>query len=430
MLTVLFASFAVLCLLRVPIAFSMLISSTLTIWLEGDVPLQIVTQRIWVGLNNFPLLAVPFFLFVGQMMNDANISQRLIDFSRSIVGHLRGGLAHVNVVVSMIFAGISGVSSADTMGVGSVMIPAMEREGYSKSFSAAITAASSTMGNIIPPSLMMIIYAATAGISVGAMFLAGIIPGLLIGLGQMVWSYRFALKNGIVDREDFSVSRVGKTGRRAALALLVPIIVIGGIIGGIFTATEASVIAALYAILLALVYREFSFRRLYDVSLDGVGLFSLSLICVAAASLWGWLLAYYNVPQTVVAAFTDAGLLSHQYFVLGFVVLVFLIIGTFMDAIPAIIILQPIVGELAAAVGIDPYQLGIVVVLTLAIGLITPPYGLCLLIAADIANQPILKAIKALIPFYAISMIVVALAVFFPDLILWVPQLVMPQFMQ
>lgn len=430
MLAVLFVSFGVLCVLRVPIAFSMLISSTLTIWLQGDVPLSIVPQRIWVGLNNFPLLAVPFFLFVGQMMNDAKISHRLIDFSRSLVGHLRGGLAHVNVVVSMIFAGISGVSSADTMGVGSVMIPAMEREGYSKGFSAAITAASSTLGNIIPPSLMMIIYAATAGVSVGAMFLAGIVPGVLIGLGQMGWSYWIASRFDVGQRDPFSARQLLKTGRASSLALFVPIIVIGGIIGGIFTATEASVVAALYSVLLAIGYRQFSPKRLYAVVSDSVGLFSLSLICVAAASLWGWLLAYYNVPQTVVTSFSEAGLLSSQYYVLVFVVLVFLVIGTFMDAIPAIIILQPIVGELAAAVGIDPYQLGVVVVLTLAIGLITPPYGLCLLISADLAHLPILPATKALLPFYLTSLLVVALAVLFPELMLWIPHMVMPQFMQ
>ncbi|PZX17199.1 tripartite ATP-independent transporter DctM subunit [Palleronia aestuarii] len=428
MLTFLFLSFAALCVLRVPIAFAMLISSTVTIWLQGDVPLSIVTQRIWVGLNNFPLLAVPFFLFVGQMMNEAKISDRLVDFSRSIVGHLRGGLAHVNVVVSMIFAGISGVSSADTMGVGSVMIPAMEKEGYPKGFAVGVTAASSTLGNIIPPSLMMIIYAATAGVSVGAMFLAGIVPGILVGLGQMIWSWRAAGKLGIGADQTFSARRVVRTGRASALALLVPVIVIGGIIGGIFTATEASVVAALYAVLLAVAYREFSPRRLYAVMEDSVGLFSLSLLCVAAASLWGWLLAFYNVPQSVVAAFAEAGLLSSHYFVLIFVVLVFLVIGTFMDAIPAIIILQPIVGELAASVGIDPYHLGVVIVLTLAIGLITPPYGLCLLIAAELAKMPIVPAMRALIPFYLVSLGVVAIAVLFPDLVLWIPQAVMPQY--
>src|SRR5687767_1725817 len=183
-----------LCLLRVPIAFAMFVSSTVVIWIQGDVPLSIVPQRIWVGLNNFPLLAVPFFLFVAQAMNETGSSVRLIDFARASVGWLRGGLAHVTVVVAMIFAGISGVSSAETLGIGTVMIPAMKREGYPTAFSAGLTAASSTLGNIIPPSLMMIIYAATAGLSVGAMFLSGIVPGLLIGFAQMAWAARVATR--------------------------------------------------------------------------------------------------------------------------------------------------------------------------------------------------------------------------------------------
>lgn len=426
MLWLLFGSFAALCLLRVPIAFAMLISSTLAIWVQGDVPLSIVPQRLWVGLNNFPLLAVPFFLFVGQMMNDAGISMRLVDFARALVGHLRGGLAHVNVTVSMIFAGISGVSSADTMGVGSVMIPAMKREGYPAGFTVGVTAASSTLGNIIPPSLMMIIYAATAGVSVGAMFLAGIVPGILIGVGQMMWSWRVATRLGIGERAVFSTRRLFTTGRLAWLAMLIPVIVIGGILGGVFTATEASVVAALYAILLAVVYRQFGFRRLFRVAEDSVGLFSLSLLCVAAASLWGWILAFYGVPQAVVAWLDAAGLLGSEHLVFLFVVLIFLVIGTFMDAIPAIIILQPIIGELGAAVGIDPYHMGVVVVLTLAIGLITPPYGLCLLIAADLARVPILVAMRALVPFYLISLAVVAVAVFLPELTLWIPRAAMP----
>lgn len=429
MLWLLFGSFAGLCLLRVPIAFAMLISSTLAIGVQGDVPLSILPQRMWVGLNNFPLLAVPFFLFVGQAMNESGASLRLIDFARSVVGHLRGGLAQVNVAVSMIFAGISGVSSADTLGVGSVMIPAMKREGYPSGFTVGITAASSTLGNIIPPSLMMIIYAATAGVSVGAMFLAGIIPGLLIGLGQMGWAWRVASRLGIGEKATFSAKGLVSTTRSAWPALLIPVIVLGGIMGGVFTATEASVVAVLYVLLLSLAYRQFGLSRLFKLTEDSIGLFSLSLLCVAAASLWGWILAFYSVPQGIVAWLGDAGLLgsTHQIFI--FVILIFLVIGTFMDAIPAIIILQPIVGEIGAAAGIDPYHMGIVVVLTLAIGLITPPYGLCLLIASDLGKISVGAALRALVPFFLISVGVLALAVLFPDLILWIPRATMASLM-
>jgi tripartite ATP-independent transporter DctM subunit len=430
MLWLLFGSFAILCLLRVPIAFSMFISAVLAILLQGDVPLAIVPQRIWVGLNNFPLLAVPFFLFVGQAMNETGTSVRLIDLSRALVGWIRGGLAHVTVAVSMIFAGISGVSSAEALGVGSVMIPAMKRDGYPTGFTVGLTASAATLGNIIPPSLMMIVYAATAGISVGAMFLSGIVPGVLIGLGLMLYSWRVAARHGIADNTSFSWARLRATGGAAWLALLIPVIVIGGILGGIFTATEASVVAMLYVLLLSAMVRGFGLRRLFRLTENSIGQFSLSLLCVAAASLWGWLLAYYRVPQSVVAWLGNAGLLGSPYAIFAAVIVIFLIIGTFMDAVPAIIILQPIVGEMAAAGGINPYHMGIVVVLTLAIGLITPPYGLCLLIAADLGEISVGRAVRSMLPFYVISICVVAAAVLLPDLMLWIPRLALSDLMR
>ena len=422
MLWLLFGSFALLCLLRVPIAFGMFISSILTIFVEGDVPLSILPQRVWVGLNNFPLLAVPFFLFVAQAMNETGSSLRLIDFSRSIVGWMRGGLAHVTVAVSMIFAGISGVSSAEALGVGSVMIPAMKREGYSSGFAAGLVASSATLGNIIPPSLMMIVYAATAGLSVGAMFLSGIIPGVMIGIAQMFYAWHVARRHGIGQTTPFAFAQLRATTWRAWPALLIPVLIIGGILGGLFTATEASVVCVLYVLVLAVAYPDFRLRRLYKLSEDSIGMFSLSLLCIAAASLWAWLLAYYSVPQTIVAGFNAAGLLDSRLAIFSVIVFIFLVVGTFMDAVPAIIILQPVVGEIAAAGGIDPYHMGIVVVLTLAIGLLTPPYGLCLLIAADLAEISVAHAMKALVPFLLISLAVVAVAVFFPDFILWIPR--------
>jgi tripartite ATP-independent transporter DctM subunit len=347
-----------------------------------------------------------------------------------MVGWVRGGLAHVTVAVSMIFAGISGVSSAEALGVGSVMIPAMKRDGYPSGFTVGLTASSATLGNIIPPSLMMIIYAATAGISVGAMFLSGIVPGVLIGLGLMLHSWRVAARHGIADNTPFSRTRLRSTGGSAWPALLIPVIVIGGILGGIFTATEASVVAMLYVLLLAAMVRGFGLRRLFRLTENSIGQFSLSLLCVAAASLWGWLLAYDRVPQSVVAWLGNAGLLGSTYAIFAAVIVIFLIIGTFMDAVPAIIILQPIIGEMSAAGGIDPYHMGIVVVLTLAIGLITPPYGLCLLIAADLGGISVGRAVRSMLPFYVISMLVVAAAVLLPDLMLWIPRLALSDLMR
>lgn len=425
MVFLLFAAFALLCLARVPIAFAMLISATIAIVVQGDVPLAIVPQRMWVGLNNFPLLAVPFFLLVAQAMNETGASARLVEFTRAGVGWLRGGLAQVTVMVSMVFAGISGVSSAETLGVGTILIPAMKREGYPAGFAAGVTAASSTLGNIIPPSLMMIVYAATAGLSVSAMFLSGIVPGILIGLLQMIYSWRVAARHGIGDRTPFSLREFGRTSRRVWAPLMIPAIIIGGILGGVFTATEASVVAALYVLVSAFAGRTLRWRQLYRLAEDSIGMFSLSLLCVAAASLWGWILAFYAVPQSVVTWLSGLGLLSSSAGVFFIVIVVFLVVGTFMDAIPAIIILQPIVGEIASSAGIDPYHIAIVVVLTLAIGLLTPPYGLCLLIAQDIAGLTTVAAVRALVPFYGISLVVVLVATFLPDLVLWIPRMAM-----
>ena len=411
-------------------AFSLFLSAAATILVQGDVPITVVAQKIWGGLNNFPLLAVPFFLFVGQLMNETDVSRRLINFSQSVVGHLRGGLAHVVVVVSMIFAGISGASSAETSGIGSVMIPAMKNSGYPTGFTVGLISSSSTLGNIIPPSIMMIVYAATAGLSVSVMFLTGFIPGVMIGVGQMIYAYFFAKKYGIGADKKFSLQSLFKNTKIALFALVIPVIIMGGIIGGIFTATEASVVAVMYVFVLSIAYRTVTIGKLYSVMKNSVGFFSLSLFCVAAASMWGWLLAYYNVPQRIVTPLDVAGLLNSKFFVFAFVILIFLAIGTFMDAVPAIIIMMPIVKALVVKVGINPYHMGIVVVLTLTIGLITPPYGLCLMIASDLAKIPMLKAMKSMIPFYIISLIVVLAAMFFPDIMLFIPRLVMPDFMK
>jgi tripartite ATP-independent transporter DctM subunit len=325
----------------------------------------------------------------------------------------------------MIFAGISGVSSAETLGIGTILIPAMKREGYPAGFAAGLTAASSTLGNIIPPSLMMIIYAATAGLSVGAMFLSGIVPGLLIGALQMAWSSRVAKRLRIGEKTPFSMRTFGATGRKASAALVIPVLIIGGILGGAFTATEASVIAVAYVLFVAMAGRQLTLKHLFKLTEDSVGMFSLSLLCVAAASLWGWVLAFYGVPQAVVAWLAGLGLLGSKLGIFTVVIFVFLLVGTFMDAVPAIIILQPIVGGIAAAGGIDPYHMGLVVVLTLAIGLLTPPYGLCLLIAADLAEITTVEAVRALVPFYVISLVAVIVAALFPDLMLMIPRMAM-----
>jgi tripartite ATP-independent transporter DctM subunit len=262
------------------------------------------------------------------------------------------------------------------------------------------------------------------------MFLSGIVPGVLIGLLQMAWSARIAARLRIGDSTPFSAERVRSTARSAWTSLVIPVIVIGGILGGLFTATEASVVAVVYVLVLATATRQLTFGGLFRLTEDSISLFSLSLLCVAAASLWGWLLAFYAVPQTVVSWLAGLGLLGSKFGIFTVIIVAFLIVGTFMDAVPAIIILQPIVGEIASAGGIDPYHMGLVVVLTLAIGLLTPPYGLCLLIAADLAELTTAAAVRALVPFYVISLVVVILAALFPGLMLWIPRMAMANLLQ
>lgn len=427
---ILIGLFSALCLLRVPVSFSLFLSSFLVILMQGNITPSIIAQRIWVGLDSFPLLAVPFFLVVGQLINETILMDRLLNLSHSLVGHIKGGLAHSNVVISMIIAGMSGVSSADTAGIGSVLIPAMIKEGYGKGFTVGVTAASSTLGNIIPPSLMMIVYASCSNLSVGGLFLTGIIPGLMIVVGQMAYSFYYAVKYGIGDIRKFSWQNLFKAAKGSIFAATIPVIIIGGITTGVFTATEASLVAVVYTFFLLFFYREFSFAKFYRVIKFCVEFSSLSLFCIATASIWGWILAYYSIPQAIVAYFDAIGLLSSQLLVFGFVVLLFLAMGTFMDALPAIIIMQPIIGELTLRVGINPYHMGIVVVLTLAIGLITPPYGLCLMIASRLAGISVPEALKSLVPFLIISLIVVLIAIFFPNVMLFIPRLAMQRFIR
>jgi len=425
---ILLISLGVFILLSVPIAFSIGLSSLLIIVFDERMSTWLLVQRTFAGLDSFVLLAVPLFLLTGLVMNASGVTDKLIRFSYVLVGHIRGGLALVNIVVSMFFAGISGSSTADTAGVGSILIPAMFKKGYSKEFTVAVTAASSTMGNIIPPSIMAVIYAATTGISVGALFLAGIVPGVLIGVSQMVMSYIYAIKYDYPSEERVGLKDGLLAVKDALLPLGTPVIIIGGITGGIFTATEAAVIAAVYSLILGLlVYRTVSFKRFFELLVETVQLSSISLFCIGIASVFGYIVAYYKVP--VLIGNMLGGLSTSPTGLLITIVALFIIVGTFMDAAPAIIIMMPILYPIADKAGIHPVHLGVVVVSTLALGLITPPYGLCLLIASLIADISFEKTIKTVMVFFSVMLLIVMFSVFFPDVILFVPRVLAPKLM-
>jgi tripartite ATP-independent transporter DctM subunit len=423
---ILFLTFFGLVALRVPIAHSLALSSALVIWLVG-LSFDLIAQQMFHGLNSFTLLAVPFFLLAGQLLNAGMITDRLVRLGYALVGWVRGGLAHINVVVSMIFAGMSGSSTADTAGVGAVMIPAMVKRGFDRRFTVAVTAASSTMGVIIPPSIMMVIYGAAGGVSIGGLFLAGAIPGLIIGLTQMAYCYYYAVKHDIPAEQRASLVELGAALKGGFLPLMVPVIIIGGVLTGKFTATEAGMIACVYTLVLIFgVFRSANWRAMPKVLADAVTIYSQPLLAVSAAMVFGWLLAYFDGPAQI--AELSGPIAKDPTLTLLFILLLFIVLGTFMDAIPAIIIFMPIVEELVKSSGVNEIHAGLVVVMTLALGLITPPYGLCLLLACVIGGIRVADVMGQMVVFYALFLAVVLMIIFVPEIALFLPRLVMPQF--
>jgi len=428
-LTVLFGSFGLALILGVPISFALLLSSLLVV-IQADLPMAVVVQQMFNGINAFTLLALPFFFLAGNVMNVGGISERLVKLAMALVGHFRGGLAHVNVVVGMFFAGISGSSTAEAAGIGTIFIPAMKRRGYEENFSVCLTAATSTMGVVIPPSILMVVYGATAGASTGALLIGGILPGMFMGLSLMFLSSIFAMRYGFPrEYERFQGVRAIWDGVKEGIwPLGVPFIIVGGMMGGVFTPTEAASVAAVYALALtSLLYRSVTWGGLVTLLGETVIQFSQVLFCVAGASIFGWLLAYYRVPDLV----TDfiLGLTSDWRLIMLLIVLLYIILGTFMDAIPAILIFVPIIQPAAVKVGIHPVHLGVVVVMTLALGLLTLPYGLCSLTACAVAGIPVTRILKLLhLMMIPILMVILASALV-PGLVLAIPRILVPRWL-
>ncbi len=424
---VLFGLLFLLIILRVPVAFALALACIPIFFLEPRLTPVLVLQEMFRSYNSFVLLAVPFFLLAANLMNEAGITDRLIRLARAMVGHLSGGLGHVNVVVSMFFAGISGSSTADAAGIGSLLIPQMRREGYSASFAVAITACSSVMGVIIPPSILMVVWGGLMSVSIGGLFLAGVVPGVLIGLSMMVAVYIYARRNGMAPHARSTLIELGVAFAGAVLALLTPVIIIGGIVGGWFTPTEASIVAALYALALgSLVYRKVGLRRAAHVFYDTGRFSAIALFCIGTASAFGWTLAYFKIPAALVSYVEamELGVVS-----MGFAVAIaFLIIGCFIDAIPAIIILGTVLFPVTQEVGMHPIHFAIIGIISLAFGLVTPPYGLCLLISCSIGGISVRTALKDVAMILMPMLGILVLVILFPAITLWLPRLLMPQF--
>lgn len=417
--------FIVFVAIGVPISFALGIVSFTGIACMPDIPNTVVFTKMFNGLNSFTLLAVPLFILAANLMNEAGITEKLIECICDLVGHWKGGLAYANVLVSMVFAGISGSSQADTSGVGKIFIPAMEKQGYDKGTSVGVTAASSTLGSIIPPSITMVVYAGISNSSTGALFMSGIVPGILLGIAQMAVIKMFSNKKNFPQSERVPFKTAMKHTLVSMPALLTPIILIGGIVSGLFTPTESAAFACIYALLVGIFfYRSIKISRLPFLLIETMKMASLSLFALATANALGELLSYYRLNVLVQGFFT--GLPGGRLIFLLVVVAFFMFVGTFMDAVPAMILFVPIILPSAIALGISPIILGLIVIVTLALGLVTPPYGLCLLLASSISGISIEEGFRGALPYFLSSLVVLLLLILFPDFWLMIPATVFP----
>jgi tripartite ATP-independent transporter DctM subunit len=422
----LFGTFFALLIVRVPVAFALGLACLPPLFFEDRLSPMMIFNEGFKAYNSFILLAVPFFLLTANLMNIGGVSDRLVRLSRTMVGNMPGALAQINVVLSVFFAGISGSSTADAASQGKLFIEAQVKEGYDKSFSIAITAVSAVLGVIIPPSILMVVWGGVISTSIGAMYLAGVIPGLLIALSQMLTVHVYAKRRKYPVYPRATLKEFVAAGIESVPALLTPFIIVGGILLGWFTATESAAVAVVYAVILSVFfYREMNLKQLTHALMDTGKLASITLFCIGTASAFGWMLAYYKIPQTLLANVTtwDLDITGVGLLIAG----VFLVAGTFLDAIPAIIIIGTTLAPLAASVGMHPIQFAIIGIVSLAFGLVTPPYGLCLLISCAVAKVNLSYAIKDTMIMLVPMLLVLIGLIFFPEISLLLPKLISPE---
>ena len=421
----LFGVFFSLLAVRVPVAFALGLACLPIMVIEPHLTPMNLVQETFNAYNSFILLAVPFFLLTANLMNVGGITTRLVRLSRDLVGHFPGGLAQVNVVLSLFFAGISGSSTADAASQSKIFIEAQRKEGYHDSFSVAITAVSAVLAVIVPPSILMIVWGGLLTVSIGGLFLAGIVPGVLIALVQMGTVHVYAKLRNYPTYPRATLIETIKAIGVAIPALMTPVIIIGGKVFGWFTATESACIAVLYAVALTmLVYREMDWKGLHEALLETGRLTGVALFCVGTASVFGWLLAYYQIPKTLLEGVATWGMgpIASGFFIAA----VFLVVGCFLDAIPAIVIVGTVLEPLAKSVGLDPIHFAMIGIVSLAFGLVTPPYGLCLMICCAVAKMRIMDAIKDVMIMLIPMLGVLALVILWPDLVLFLPRLFPP----
>lgn len=416
--------FLVLAVFGVPIAFALAAASLLGL-LPAGISLTIVPQRIIAGINSFPLLAIPLFILAGNLMNSGGMTRLIIDFANALVGRFRGGLALVNVLDSMFFGGLSGSSVADTSATGVIMIPAMASKGYHKEFAAGITASTSCLAAIIPPSITLIVYGTVTGTSISRLFLAGIVPGILFGLAQGAVAYGISVRRGYGRERPATFQEIVTIGRKAIWPLLLPLVIIGGIRFGLFTPTEGAAVAVLYSLIIGIfVLKELRLKSIVDAILESGIMVGAILLVIGTAQVFSWLLVVADIPDTVSRAilnFTENPLL-----VLALINVLLLIVGCFLEANAALLIFVPVLFPLVTRLGIDPVHFGLVVIFNLSLGLVTPPVGTCLMVAARIADIPLHKAAMGALPFFAVGVAMLLLFTYVPGLITFVPNWLLP----
>ena len=423
-IAILVLSFLTLIALGTPITVSLALSSffTLGVNVVFIASTTTIAQRMINGLDSFTLLAIPFFILAGQIMNSGGIALRLIEFAKAIVGPFRGGLLFVNILACTLFGAISGSAAAAASAVGSILSDKMEKEGYDKAFTTAANVTSATTGLLIPPSNVLIMYSlAAGGLSIGALFIAGYLPGILMSIALMIASYFYAVKKGYPKGNPYSISILTKTFLRAFPCLLLLVVVMGGIVAGIFTATEAAAIAVLYTFILALFYRELSFSKLKSILIDSSVTTAIVLLLVATSSSLSWVMSYGNLPQAI--SETLLALSNNPIVILIMINLVLLAVGVFMDITPAILIFTPIFLPVVESIGIDATHFGIIMILNLCIGLCTPPVGNLLFVGASVAGISFQKVLKPMLPLYIVMLFVLLLVTIFPQISLWLPSL-------
>lgn len=421
---ILFGSLLVLFFLKVPIGFSIGIASVLTLMLCTRVPLQVVPQRLFTATDSFPFMAVPFFILSGSLMEQGGISQRLISLASAFLGACHGGLGMVSIVACMFFAAISGSSAATTAAIGGIMIPAMVKHSYDVGFASAVNASAGTIGIIIPPSIPFVTYAVLTGASVGAMFLGGMIPGLLMGLSLIVIVYVISRKRGYKDEYTASWHDCWVAFKDAILAIFMPIIVIGGIYSGMFTPTEAAVVAVVYAFVIGtFVYRQLKFKVIVDVLIESAVSTAGILFLIAAASLFGWILTNNRIPDVIAKWMLSVS--SNPVIILLLINVLLLVVGTFLDTVAALIILVPILFPISVQLGIDPIHFGLIICVNLAIGQVTPPFGICLFVACGVSGIKLEKIAKSVLPFILALVVDVLLVTYLPWLSTWLPRALM-----